>query len=165
MKKYLRPQSLSLLSVVLGGLILLCRIWLQQAGIDPNGLYIAGHIADVLSFILLGVGVLGIWLCIRCVENREAGKNLFAPSLPGALGCFIGGMGILLTGILEMRSLNYILSMLLAAESDNRLHCLCLLGDCRLRAAERPQNQLSTPLCRNCVFRDTFGIPVSDMEQ
>ena len=124
MKKFLRSQWLPLLTVLPGMLLLLCRIWLQMKGIDEKGLYISGHIADTISYILLGVGVLGIWLCVRNIPDNAKPKVLFSPSLLGAMGCLAGGVGILLTGIMEkpvQKDMVWLLSLLAGC-----IACVCL---------------------------------------
>ena len=101
MKKYLHPRLLPWLTAICGSLILLCRLWLQSAGIDENGLYITGHIADTLSYLLLAFGIFAIWLYVRNQTGNGQESGLFPASLPGALGCVFGAIGILLSGILE----------------------------------------------------------------
>ena len=101
MKKYLKPTALPYLTVFLGGLTLLCRVWLLLGGIDSKGLYVSGHIADTLSYLLLAFGALVLWLCVRPLQGREGSENLFPASTPGAVGSYIGGVGIALSGILE----------------------------------------------------------------
>ena len=101
MKKYLKPDSLPFLTVVLSALVLIFRVWLLLGGIDRKGLYVSGHIADTLSYILLAAAALGIWLCARSLQGDGKMRNLFPASLPGCAGCFVGGFGIVSAGFLE----------------------------------------------------------------
>lgn len=101
MKKYLKPELLPLPTVMLGAAVLVCRVWLRLGGIDNRGLYITGHIADVMSCLLLAAAAAGVWLCVRNVPGGGRMRGLFPASVPGALGCFIGGCGILAAGLLE----------------------------------------------------------------
>ena len=101
MKKYLKPEALPFLTVLMGLLALLCRVWLMLSGVDEKGLYISGHIADRLSYILLALTAGGILLCVWPLRGGGKLPRLFSPSRTGALGCFIGGIGILAAGLTE----------------------------------------------------------------
>ena len=133
MKKYLRPQLLPPLTAILGILLLLSRIWLQLGGIDEKGLYISGHTADTISFLLLGIGILGIWLCVRGVSDFAAPKTCFPPSLTGAIGCVAGGAGIVLTGILEKPAQAEIVWLLSLVTGCIACVCLLVIGYGRLK--------------------------------
>ena len=133
MKKYLRPQLLPPLTAILGILLLLCRTWLQLGGIDEKGLYISGHTADTISFLLLGIGILGIWLCVRGVSDFAAPKKRFPPSLTGAIGCIAGGVSIVLTGILEKPQQTDIVWLLSLVTGCIACVCLLVIGYGRLK--------------------------------
>ena len=101
MKKNRNLHPLPWLTVICGGLLALCRHWLQSAGIDENGLYATRHIADTLSYLLLALGMLTIWLFVRNLQGDGQTKDLFPASSLGALGCVAGAIGIFLSVIVE----------------------------------------------------------------
>ena len=133
MKKYLKPDSLPFLTVLLGALLMLCRVVLLLTGVDRKGLFITGHFADVLSYILLCAGAVLIYLCLRSVAGTGRMRNLFPASASGGLGCCIGGVGILASGILEtpqQTDLIRIISLLLGIFAGI---ALILSGLCRYK--------------------------------
>lgn len=133
MKKYLKPDSLPFFTVFLGGLILICRCWLLVGGIDENGLYISGHIADVLSYILLAITAAGLLLCTFPLTGGGKISRLFPASAPGALGCFIGGAGMLAAGFLEFSRQADLIWILSQATGCLAGLCLIVTGIGRLK--------------------------------
>ena len=133
MKKYLKPDLLPFLTVILGASVLFCRVWLLLGGIDTRGLYISGHFADTLSYILLACTALGIWLCIRNLQGGGRMRNLFPASLPGALGCFVGGIGIFAAGLLEVPKQTDLIWFLSLAVGSLAGVALALTGIARLK--------------------------------
>ena len=96
MKQLLRSQSLPALPAAAGVLGLLLRLWLFSA-IDEKGLLPARHFADTAVFLLTAV-VLGILLLItQKPMARPVRKGV--PALAGILGCALGGIGFLCTGL------------------------------------------------------------------
>ena len=100
-KKEFNPNALPFLTIMPASILLLCRVWLRLLGIDQRGLYISGHFADIVSYLLLAFATLAAWVCVRNVNGGGKCRGLFPASLSGALGCFIGGAGILLSALLE----------------------------------------------------------------
>ena len=131
MKKFLRPQSLPLLTAMLGILSLLCRIWLQLGGIDQKGLYVTGHIADILSYLLLALAAAGIWLCIRRIRDDWQPAKLFPSSVPGALGCLAAAVGILATCMQDVPAQVDMVWLLRLVTGCVAVVCLLLAGIAR----------------------------------
>lgn len=96
MKQLLRSHSLPVLPAAAGILGLLLRIWLFSA-IDEKGLLPAKHFADTAVFLLTAI-VLGIlFLITQTPLSRPVRKGV--PALAGILGCAMGGIGFLCTGL------------------------------------------------------------------
>lgn len=96
MKQLLRSYSLPVFPAAAGILGLLLRIWLFSAR-DEKGLLPARHFADTAVFLLTAV-VLGIlFLITQKPMTRPVRKGV--PHLAGILGCAIGGIGFLCTGL------------------------------------------------------------------
>ena len=140
MKKFLQPRSLPWLTVIFGSLMLLCRLWLQTAGIDEKGLFVTGHIADTLSYLLLAGGVLGIWLCVRFMGGDGKTADTFPASPLRALGCAAGAAGILFSGILNVpQQLDAVWCLNLLAGC---IAAVCLLADIPNCIKGHPSNYL-----------------------
>ena len=124
MKKHFKPDMLPYVTVLLGSLAMLCRVWLLLGGIDEKGLYIAGHIADRLSYILLALAAGGSLLYTWPLQGGGKLPRLFPASRLGALGCLIGGIGILGAGLTETtRQADLIWTLSLVAGC---FACICL---------------------------------------
>lgn len=96
MKQLLRSRSLPLFPAAAGVLGLLLRLWLFSA-IDEKGLLPDRHFADTAVFLLTAV-VLGLlFLITRKPMSRPVRKGV--PALAGILGCALGGIGFLCTGL------------------------------------------------------------------
>lgn len=96
MKQFLRSHSLPVFPAAAGFLGLLLRLWLFSA-IDEKGLLPAKHFADTAVFILTAI-VMGIlFLITQKPLARPVRKGV--PALAGLLGCAMGGIGFLCTGL------------------------------------------------------------------
>ena len=133
MKKYLKPDSLPYLTVMLGSLVLLCRVWLLVGGIDKKGLFISGHIADVLSYILLAITAVAMLICVWPLQGGGKLPRLFPASAPGALGCFVGGVGMLAAGFLEITRRTDLIWLLSQCAGCIAGLCLIVTGIGRLK--------------------------------
>lgn len=100
MKKHFHPDLLPFIPGLLGSLALMCRLWLQLDGIDEKGLFVSGHIADVVSIVLLAVTAGIVYLCTRPLLGRSK-QDPFPQSALGGIGSMLGGVGLIATGLLE----------------------------------------------------------------
>ena len=80
-KKEFNPNALPFLTIMPASILLLCRVWLRLLGIDQRGLYISGHFADIVSYLLLAFATLAVWVCVRNVNGGGKSRGLFPASL------------------------------------------------------------------------------------
>lgn len=145
MKPILKSKTLPFLIAALGGVGALLRLQLYAAAVDEKNLLIPGH---PLELLLLGltaavaaVIVVGVWPLYGSTRYPDN----FGPSVPGAIGSVLAGLGIALT-------------VLLAENDGGRMYyvwkglgllsapCLVMAGFCRLRG-KRPQFLLHGVVC------------------
>jgi hypothetical protein len=118
MRKYLQYANLMVLGAGAAGMLLM--LWLFSAGTDERGLYPANHPGWVLLWILTGLVVAFMWLLSRQAGLSRNYRQNFPASLPAALGCLAGAVGML-TGAFD------------ALEDKDLLHILtgvCGIGGC-----------------------------------
>ena len=65
MKKIFKPTWLPLFTLLAGAAGFGLRLWLFQSGIDHKGLLMADHPAGDLTFILTGIVLAVLALCVR----------------------------------------------------------------------------------------------------
>ena len=128
--KYNRLPLWVLLAGVLG---LGLRCWLHSVAIDEKGLFVSGHIADVLGYILTAavLAALGIW-CLGVVRTPSC-HRLFPPSVLPWIGTIIGCAGILASVVYEFLQLKDIVSLLCLLAGLGACGCLLYTGYCRLK--------------------------------
>ena len=78
------------------------RLWLQLTGIDFLGLYVDGHPATTLLFVLTALTLPVLILCALPLGGRLPYRKLFPSSLPNALGCIVAGADIFITDLYEL---------------------------------------------------------------
>ena len=95
MKHPFRSHFLPLFPIAAGLVGLLLRVWLFSA-IDEKGLLPAAHFADTALYILTAITLGVLFLSSRNFHSCSASKKI--PPLIPALGCLLGGIGMLLAG-------------------------------------------------------------------
>ena len=78
------------------------RLWLELTGIDFLGLYVDGHPATALLFILTALTLPVLVLCALPLGGSLPYRKLFPSSLPNALGCIVAGAGIFIADLYEL---------------------------------------------------------------
>ena len=133
LKTSMLPLFTAFLSVV--GIIL--RFWMHTAGTDSDGLLIKGHPSTtVMAVVLVGLGLmLAVFAFFSDRTTVRPGK-----STPGAVGCYIGAVGLLITAVTELLSMSAmddgravsamagLLSVLLGFAS---VAVMVIMGNCR----------------------------------
>jgi len=100
MNKHFKPNLLPFIPGLFGALAMMCRLWLQLTGVDEKGLYIPGHPANVLSYLLLAATAVVVWLCCRPLLGR-GDPGPFPQSAIGGIGSMLGGLGLIASSLLE----------------------------------------------------------------
>jgi|GEM_PF-28191 len=100
MKKSITEKILCPITLGLGLVGLCLRYWLFAEGIDNRGLFMAGHTANILLWVLTfaAMGLL-IFSLLRCPKVL---RRKFPPSMVAAGGCFAAATGIMIANILEL---------------------------------------------------------------
>jgi len=99
LKTSILPLFTAFLSVV--GIII--RYWMHTAGTDAEGLIIKGHPSTtVMAVLLVGLGLmLAVFAFFPDRTTVRPGK-----SAPGAVGCYIGAVGLLITAVTELSAMS-----------------------------------------------------------
>ncbi len=115
------------------------RCWLYSAGMDEKGLFLAGHMAGTLSYLLTAAVLvfLGIW-CLGVVRTPGYAR-LFPPSCLPLIGAMIGCAGIFATDVYELLQLMDLVSLLCFLTGLAACGCLLYTGFCRLKG-RRPDS-------------------------
>lgn len=102
MKNPLRPRYIPWLLPAAGLIGSLLRLWLFSTGIDQKGLLQTDHPANVIAYLLTGLTLACIFLCLRPIAKNVPYRGLFLPSVVSAAGCWIAAAGIGITVIAEL---------------------------------------------------------------
>lgn len=98
----LKTTLLPLFTAAFGAVGLLLRFWVQTAGTDAEGLVISGHPSvTVMMLLLAGMAVILAAVSIFMDKTPTAPGS----STAGAVGCYIGAVGLLITACLELGSM------------------------------------------------------------
>ena len=100
MKKNINEKLLCPVTLGLGILGLILRLWLDHAGYDDRGLLVTSHPANTLTFVLTALILGFIALCLPKCPNFL--KKPLPASKTAAIGCFAAACGILLANIFEL---------------------------------------------------------------
>lgn len=102
MNKYLKPNLLPVLTLGLGGIGLALCSWLYGAGTDAKGLLDSGHIANYLLWPVCIAAPLLLFWQTRQIRSRGRYGDRFPADRVGAVGYWIGAVGILVTGFADL---------------------------------------------------------------
>lgn len=110
MKHPFTAKLLPLFSLGMGGLMLALRSWLYAFGVDDKGLFLPGHPANTLSFVITAL-FLGL-LALAAFGKKDCGlKAKFPPSVIAAAGSGFGGLGILFAAISILKASENIIAL------------------------------------------------------
>ena len=93
MKRFLKTELFSLFSIILGIVGMALQSWLFSTA-DSQGLLLHGHMAEILSYILLAVFALVNFLFLKDTKPTGAYSHLFPQSLFAGIGSILAGLGI-----------------------------------------------------------------------
>lgn len=133
LKTTILPLCTTFLSVV--GILL--RFWIGSAGTDQSGLVITGHPSVIVTMVLLiGFGaMLAVFAIFMDKTPTAPGK-----SAVGAVGCYIGAVGLLITAVTELnsmstmqdeRSVSMMAALLSVLFGFGAVAVMVLMGNCR----------------------------------
>lgn len=92
MKQSSKTGLFSFLTMLLGLIGLILQIWLFSSA-DSKGLLPTDHIADILSYVLLGIVLLLCWIGAKNSSPEWAYEDLFPTSKIAAIGTGISAVG------------------------------------------------------------------------
>lgn len=149
MKLPFHSRLVALICSACGIVGMLLRLWLFTTT-DAKGLVTPGHFSDVLAYILLAA-VLGLLvLYARQVPQQQRYSKLFPGSLISAIGCVLGGCGILIHTIGDLLDRSS-MSLLLLPFGIGAFAALLLLAYFR-KMGKRPNVLLlAVPLAYLCL--------------
>lgn len=132
----LKTTILPLCTAFLGAVGILFRFWNGSAGTDPEGLVISGHPSTIAMLVLLlGVAaILAVFAIFMDKTPTTPGK-----STAGAVGCYIGALGLLITAFSEFGTMSateqvgisQIAGLLSILFGFGSVAVLVLMGNCR----------------------------------
>jgi len=97
----LKPKHLPFIGLGLGLLALAARYHLFDTGIDARGLIRTDHFANPLTYVLMGVAMLLVFLCTRPAPKTATWHRLFRPSIASCVGACIAAVGVVYTAVNE----------------------------------------------------------------
>lgn len=89
-----RLQNGVLISMTLGLVGLVCRVWLFAGGTDEKGLLVPGHPGGIVSCIIAAGAVIGFILMFRDAPRKAKYRKLFPASKAAAAGTAAAAVGI-----------------------------------------------------------------------
>lgn len=149
MKQFPKTEFLSLFSIFSGIIGLALQSWLFSTA-DNEGLLIHGHMGETLSYILLAIVAAANFLFLKEVRPDGNYASLFPKSPIAIPGCFIAGIGLLVSTLTiaaegALLLLIYILGILSG-------FALAYIGFCRLKE-EQPHCLLFAVIAVYLIFR------------
>lgn len=130
-KKYLKLEYLPYFTLGLGLIGLVLRIILYTGGTDGKGLFISGHPAGTLVFILTAVALLTALLRVLPLKRTPVYKKLFPPALLPFIGCLVAGAGILAVDFYELMQKADMVTIISFVVGLLATGCLLYVGYCR----------------------------------
>lgn len=126
----IKTSILPLFTVSTGVLGMIFRFWLNTAGTDKEGLVIPSHPSVALMFIVAAATVLVLGLCAWGMDKTP---KPFNRSTAGAVGCFLGGAGILVSDLIEFSAATDIVGTVSFIFGLAAAACFVYMGLCRLK--------------------------------
>lgn len=152
MKNIFSPKNLPWAVVSAGGIGLLLRLWLLNSGIDEQGFFISGHLADILVWVLTAIVIIAVLLCTRSLQQATKYAFNFPESIIGGIGCLLGAAGIAIASIAELTVYDDALALATAILGLFGAVSLGYLGFCRYKGL-RPSILCHCALCIYLMLR------------
>ena len=131
----LKNALLPLFTAAFGVVGIILRFWLHTAGTDGEGLIIQGHPSTaVLAVLLVLFGVMLAVAAFFMDKTQPTG------STTGAVGCYIGAAGLLITAVTELnamsamnteRSVSMVAALLSVLFGFASVVVMVIMGNCR----------------------------------
>lgn len=132
LKKLFKTDNLLYFTLGAGGLGFLLRVLLFAFGKDDKGLFIAGHPANILLYVLSAVALMGFFLWAFPLKRTPVYRKMFPAAKLPFIGCIVGAVGIFGTDFAELLQktdgvtiASFILGLLAVG-------CLLYTGYCRM---------------------------------
>lgn len=126
----LKPKHLPWIIMITGLSGLALRL-LFFAAMDERGLLPKEHPAGILCFVLTGLAMAAIFLCVRSLRPFANHAQLFPASGFRAIGCFIGAVGLLYAAVTEFFSGSGALPLITSTLGLIATGCLGFVGIAR----------------------------------
>lgn len=102
MKKLFKTDHLLYFTLGASGFGFLLRILLFTGGKDSKGLFLTGHPANILLYILSAVTLLAIFLWAFPLKRTPVYRKLFPAAKLPFIGCIVGAVGIFGADLVEL---------------------------------------------------------------
>lgn len=129
----IKASIVPLFTVSTGVLGMIFRFWLNTSGTDKEGLVIRSHPSVALMFITTAITLLVLAACAVGVDKTP---RPLPRSIAGAVGCFIGGVGIFATDLMELSASDDIVGTISFLFGILAALCLIYMGLCRMKGTE-----------------------------
>lgn len=100
-KKLFKTENLPRFTLAAGVLGLLLRVMLYIIGTDEKGLFITGHPAAVLTWLLVAITLVAIGVYVMPLKQTPVYKKMFPAAKLPFIGCIVAGVGILAVDLFE----------------------------------------------------------------
>lgn len=101
MKKYLKHENLPWLTLAVGGIGLLLRLWLISTE-DAKGFIIGGHFSGILLILLTLAFLAVLYLATRSLTQGGKYQFNFPASLTGGIGAGLAALGCGIASLVEL---------------------------------------------------------------
>lgn len=102
MKRFLKPAILPFFTLGASVIGVALRLWLMLGGTDEKGLFLAGHPAQILLWVLTALVLALLFLLTGSLSKAPKYSYNYPPSVVGAVGAGAAALGVLLTSIREL---------------------------------------------------------------
>lgn len=138
MKNPVKPQWIPYVTLCAGILGAALQVLFFATAVDAKGLLVSNHFADILCWIIAAVMLLFLALGIRRLGGIPKYEKLFPASLPGAIGSWIGAVGIAIASIRIFLAHTEIISIGTGVLGFASALCLVALGYWRWKGQKPP---------------------------
>lgn len=130
------PRILPYVTYLAGVAGFFLHIWLRLTGVDAKNLYIDGHPAGVLMFVLTAVMLPLLFLAVQRLQDQSKYHKLFPVSPMSGIGSAVAAAGILWSTIRDVLAGGDLITSLALVAGVAACACLIFTGYCRYKGIQ-----------------------------